>query len=60
MTKQPNCIGIITKRDNGLIKYYWCKLQFWKYHSMRLSGREDGALSYPAYDPKLPGSERGT
>lgn len=46
---KPNCIGIIRKRD-GKIKYYWCKLQFWKYKSMKLDGAEDGALSYPAYE----------
>ena len=49
--KEPNCIGIIRKKD-GKLKYYWCKLQFWKYKSMSLSGAEDGALSYPAYDKR--------
>jgi hypothetical protein len=49
---KPNCIGIIKKREHGLLKYYWCKLQFWKYRPTRLSGYEDGALSYGAYDPR--------
>lgn len=49
---KPNCIGIVTKRDDGLLKYYWCKLQFWKYSAIRLQGYEDGALSYGAYDPR--------
>lgn len=49
---KTNCIGIVTKRDDGLLKYYWCKLQFWKYRSTRLQGYEDGALYYMAYDPR--------
>ena len=49
---KPNCIGIVTKSDDGLLKYYWCKLQYWKYSKMRLDGHEDGALSYGAYDSR--------
>ena len=50
---KPNCIGIVTKKDDGLFKYYLCRLQFWKYKSMRLSGHIGGALSYGAYCPEL-------
>ncbi len=51
MKDKPNCIGIVKKKDN-IFYYYFCKLQFWKYSKMRLSGAEDGALSYGAYDKR--------
>jgi len=49
MMKINNCIGIIRKKD-GKLKYYWCKLQPWKYSPTRLDGAEGGALSYGAYE----------
>lgn len=51
MNKKPNCIGVVRKKD-GWLYYYFCKIQFWKYSPMRLSGAEDGALSYKAYDER--------